>query len=120
MRANPCAGDRAFVRRLRGRHGLVAHGRRRTLACHAPTGREVQALLMRRGYDLDGKADGVIGPKRQRRSRIFKSRSGLHPDGRACASVLAGYAESEAALFRRMKSAGVVFIHDCVVHLNIK
>ena len=44
---------------------------------------------MRRGYDLDGKADGVIGTKTKQAITDFQSRSGLSPDGRACVSVLA-------------------------------
>ena len=49
----------------------------------------MQTLLMRRGYDLDGKADGVIGTKTKQAIVDFQSRSGLSPNGRASASVLA-------------------------------
>ncbi len=51
--------------------------------------REMQTLLMRRGYDLDGKADGVIGTKTKQAITDFQSKSGLSPNGRASASVLA-------------------------------
>lgn len=50
--------------------------------------RELQALLMRRGYDLDGKADGVMGRKTMAAIADFQSRSGHKPDGRASLSVL--------------------------------
>ncbi|MGH6935854.1 MAG: peptidoglycan-binding domain-containing protein [Methylocella sp.] len=49
----------------------------------------MQTLLMQRGYDLDGKADGVIGTKTQQAIVDFQSRSGLPQNGRASASVLA-------------------------------
>jgi len=75
--------------RLRGRHGLVAAWPTNDPGLSRADRREVQALLMRRGYDLDGKADGVIGTKTKQAISDFQSRSGLHPDGRACASVLA-------------------------------
>jgi lytic murein transglycosylase len=75
--------------RLRGRHGLVAAWPTKDPGLSRADRREVQALLMRRGYDLDGKADGVIGAKTTKAISDFQSRSGLHPDGRACASVLA-------------------------------
>ncbi|MGB7698866.1 MAG: lytic murein transglycosylase [Methylovirgula sp.] len=51
--------------------------------------REVQTLLIRRGYDLDGKIDGVLGPKTQAAIADFQARAGLKPDGRASQSVLA-------------------------------
>jgi Transglycosylase SLT domain/Putative peptidoglycan binding domain len=50
--------------------------------------RELQALLIQRGYDLDGKADGVIGRKSTAAIADFQARSGRKPDGRACLSVL--------------------------------
>jgi lytic murein transglycosylase len=75
--------------RLRGRHGLVAAWPTNDPGLSRADRREVQALLMKRGYDLDGKADGVIGAKTTKAISDFQSRSGLHPDGRACASVLA-------------------------------
>jgi lytic murein transglycosylase len=50
--------------------------------------RELQTLLMRRGYDLDGKIDGVIGRKTVAAIADFQARSGRKPDGRACVSVL--------------------------------
>jgi peptidoglycan hydrolase-like protein with peptidoglycan-binding domain len=49
----------------------------------------MHTLLMRRGYDLDGKADRVIGTKTQKAIVDFQSKSGLRPDGRASVSVLA-------------------------------
>jgi lytic murein transglycosylase len=51
--------------------------------------RELQALLIRRGYDLDGKMDGVIGTKTHAAIVDFQSKAGLPVHGRASASVLA-------------------------------
>jgi lytic murein transglycosylase len=75
--------------RLRGRHGLVAAWPTNDPGLSRADRREMQALLMRRGYDLDGKVDGVIGTKSKQAISDFQSRSGLHPDGRASVSVLA-------------------------------
>jgi lytic murein transglycosylase len=75
--------------RLRGRHGLVAAWPTNDPGLSRVERRELQTLLMRRGYDLDGKADGVIGAKTEHAIYDFQSHSGLHPDGRASASVLA-------------------------------
>jgi len=50
--------------------------------------RELQGLLIRRGYDLDGKVDGVMGRKTMAAIADFQSRSGRKPDGRASLSVL--------------------------------
>ena len=50
--------------------------------------REVQTLLIRHGYDLDGKVDGVLGKKTREAIAAFQSRVGLKPDGRASVSVL--------------------------------
>jgi lytic murein transglycosylase len=75
--------------RLRGRHGLVAAWPTNDPGLSRADRREMQTLLMRRGYDLDGKADGVIGTKTKQAISDFQSRSGLSPNGRASASVLA-------------------------------
>jgi lytic murein transglycosylase len=75
--------------RLRGRHGLVAGWPTNDPGLSRADRREMQTLLMRRGYDLDGKADGVVGTKTKQAISDFQSRSGLRPDGRACVSVLA-------------------------------
>ncbi len=75
--------------RLRGRHGLVAAWPTNDPALSRADRRELQTLLMRRGYDLDGKADGVIGTKTRQAIVDFQSRSGLSPNGRASVSVLA-------------------------------
>jgi membrane-bound lytic murein transglycosylase B len=48
----------------------------------------LQALLMRRGYDLAGTADGVMGRKTMAAIADFQARSGHKPDGRASLSVL--------------------------------
>lgn len=75
--------------RLRGRHGLVAAWPTNDPGLSRMERREMQTLLMRHGYDLDGKADGVIGEKTKKAIAEFQSRSGLRADGRASASVLA-------------------------------
>ncbi len=75
--------------RLRGRHGIVAAWPTSDPGLSRAEAKEVQMLLMRRGYDLDGKADGVIGTKTRKAISDFQSKSGLHPDGRASVSVLA-------------------------------
>jgi lytic murein transglycosylase len=74
--------------RLRGRHGIVAAWPTNDPGLSRAERRELQTLLMRRGYDLDGKADGVIGTKTQKAISDFQSKSGLRPDGRASVSVL--------------------------------
>jgi lytic murein transglycosylase len=75
--------------RLRGRHGLVAAWPTNDPGLSRADRREMQTLLMRRGYDLDGKADGVVGTKTKQAISDFQSRAGLSPNGRASASVLA-------------------------------
>ncbi len=75
--------------RLRGRHGIVTPWPTNDPGTSRAERREMQTLLMRRGYDLDGKADGVIGTKTRQAILDFQAKSGLHPDGRASVSVLA-------------------------------
>ncbi len=74
--------------RLRGRHGLVAAWPTNDPGLSRADRREMQTLLMKRGYDLDGKADGVIGTKTKQAISDFQSRSGLPQNGRASVSVL--------------------------------
>ncbi len=75
--------------RLRGGSGLATPWPTKDPGLSRADRRELQALLMRRGYDLDGKADGVIGTKTKRAISDFQAKAGLTPDGRASASVLA-------------------------------
>ncbi len=75
--------------RLRGRQGLVTAWPTNDLGLSRADRRELQTLLMRRGYDLDGKADGVIGTKSKQAIADFQAKAGLAPNGRASASVLA-------------------------------
>lgn len=75
--------------RLRGRRGIVAAWPTNDPGLSRAERREVQTLLMRRGYDLDGKADGVIGAKSRAAISDFQAKSGLPQTGRASASVLA-------------------------------
>ncbi len=51
--------------------------------------RELQTKLVERGYDLQGKIDGVIGDKTREAIVDFESKNGMRPDGRASESVLA-------------------------------
>ena len=50
--------------------------------------REVQTRLVQRGYDLQGKIDGMIGDKTREAITDFQGKAGLKPDGRASVSVL--------------------------------
>ncbi len=50
--------------------------------------RELQTKLVERGYDLQGKIDGVIGDKSREAIIDFQTKNGLKPDGRASLSVL--------------------------------
>ncbi len=75
--------------RLRGRHGLVTPWPTNDPGLSRADRRELQTLLMKRGYDLDGKADGVIGTKSKQAISDFQAKAGLTPDGRASVSVLA-------------------------------
>jgi lytic murein transglycosylase len=50
--------------------------------------RELQTRLIQRGYDLQGKIDGVIGDKTREAIADFQGKAGLNPDGRASVSVL--------------------------------
>jgi lytic murein transglycosylase len=75
--------------RLRGRGPIVTPWPTNDPGLSRAGRREVQALLIRRGYDLDGKIDGVLGRKTQAAIAVFQARVGLKPDGRASQSVLA-------------------------------
>jgi lytic murein transglycosylase len=74
--------------RLRGRQGIVASWPTDDPGLSRAERREVQTLLMRRGYDLDGKADGVIGAKSRQAISDFQAKAGLPQTGRASAAVL--------------------------------
>jgi lytic murein transglycosylase len=74
--------------RLRGRGPIVTPWPTNDPGLSRAGRREVQALLIRRGYDIDGKIDGVLGRKTQAAIADFQARAGLKPDGRASQSVL--------------------------------
>jgi lytic murein transglycosylase len=74
--------------RLRGRGPIVTPWPTNDPGLSRAGRREVQALLIRRGYDLDGKIDGVLGKKTQAAIADFQAHAGLKPDGRASQSVL--------------------------------
>ena len=50
--------------------------------------RELQELLLRRGFDV-GEPNGRLGPKRAPPFATIRLRSGLFPDGFATAAILA-------------------------------
>jgi lytic murein transglycosylase len=74
--------------RLRGKRGLVTPWPTNDPGLSRADRRELQALLIRRGYDLDGKTDGVIGSKTHAAILDFQARAGLQQSGRASLSVL--------------------------------
>lgn len=74
--------------RLKGKPGIVTSWPTNDPGLSRADRREVQNRLMQRGYDLEGKADGVIGAKTRNAILDFQARSGLSPDGRASVSVL--------------------------------
>lgn len=74
--------------RLRGRGSLVTPWPTNDPGLSRAGRREVQTLLIRHGYDLGGKIDGILGNKTRAAIADFQSRVGLKPDGRACVSVL--------------------------------
>jgi Transglycosylase SLT domain/Putative peptidoglycan binding domain len=74
--------------RLSGRGGIVTPWPTEDRGLSRVERREMQTLLMRRGYDLDGKADGVLGRKTLAAIADFQTRSGRRRDGRASLSVL--------------------------------
>jgi lytic murein transglycosylase len=74
--------------RLRGRGPIVTPWPTNDPGLSRAGRREVQTLLIQRGYDLDGKIDGVLGKKTQAAIADFQAHAGLKPDGRASQSVL--------------------------------
>jgi len=74
--------------RLRGRPGLQTPWPTNDPGLSRVDRREVQTRLIQRGYDLQGKIDGVIGDKTREAIADFQGRNGLKSDGRASVSVL--------------------------------
>ncbi len=74
--------------RLAGRPGLRTPWPTEDPGLSRVDRREVQTRLTQRGYDLQGKIDGVIGDKTREAIVDFQSKAGMKPDGRASASVL--------------------------------
>ena len=74
--------------RLAGRPGLQTPWPTDDPGLSRADRRDLQKLLVQRGYDLQGKIDGVIGDKTREAITDFQSRAGLKPDGRASVSVL--------------------------------
>jgi lytic murein transglycosylase len=73
--------------RLRGRPGIQAPWPTDDPGLSRSERRELQALLIRRGYDV-GDPDGVIGTKTKEAIADFEVRIGLKRDGRAGLKVL--------------------------------
>ena len=74
--------------RLAGRPGLQTPWPTDDPGLSRADRRDLQTRLVQRGYDLQGKIDGVIGDKTREAIVDFQQRSGLRPDGRASQSVL--------------------------------
>lgn len=74
--------------RLRGQPGLRTPWPTDDPGLSRADRREVQTRLVQRGYDLQGKIDGVVGDKTREAIADFQGKSGLKPDGRASVSVL--------------------------------
>lgn len=73
---------------LRGRPGLQTPWPTDDPGLSRAARRELQTRLIQRGYDLQGKIDGVIGDKTREAIADFQGKAGLKPDGRASVSVL--------------------------------
>jgi len=109
---NLCAASRFCPTAARTARACRGHGRRRPWPVTRPTGARCRRFSWGGGYDLDGKRrDGVIGAKTTKAISDFQSRSGLLRTAAPAPPCSPGYAESEAALFRRMKALAW-FIHD--------
>ena len=74
--------------RLAGRPGLQTPWPTDDPGLSRADRRELQTRLTQRGYDLQGKIDGVIGDKSREAITDFQGKAGLRPDGRASVSVL--------------------------------
>lgn len=73
--------------RLRGKPGLVASWPTNDPGLSRAERREMQALLIRDGYDV-GNPNGAMGNMTHAAILAFQARKGLSPDGRAAKSVL--------------------------------
>ena len=73
--------------RLRDKPGLIAAWPTQDPGLSRVERREMQALLIRHGYDV-GEPNGAMGNKTHAAIMDFQSRAGLKPDGRAAKSVL--------------------------------
>jgi membrane-bound lytic murein transglycosylase B len=74
--------------RLRG-EGPFAHSWPRSERVLSGAERfEVQQLLARRGFDIGGQPDGLIGPRSRSAIQRFQASAGMVPDGFASAAVL--------------------------------
>jgi lytic murein transglycosylase len=74
--------------RLRGRPGQQTPWPTNDPGLSRVARRELQTRLIQRGYDLEGKVDGVIGDRTREAIADFQGKNGLKPDGRASVSVL--------------------------------
>ena len=74
--------------RVRGEGAFVTPWPTDDLGLSREGRREVQKRLMDLGYDLDGKADGVMGTKTRAAIADFQSKNGMKRDGRAGRKLL--------------------------------
>ena len=80
--------SRSLSDRLRGLPGIQTPWPTDDPGLSRADRREVQTRLTQRGYDLQGKIDGVIGDKTREAIVDFQGKAGMRPDGRASQSVL--------------------------------
>jgi lytic murein transglycosylase len=73
--------------RLRGQGGVQAAWPTTDRGLSRAERKEVQELLLKRGYDI-GEADGAIGARTRQAISQYQSRIGMTPDGRAGGYVL--------------------------------
>jgi hypothetical protein len=72
---------------LRGQGGVQAAWPTTDRGLSRAERKEVQQLLLKRGYDI-GEADGAIGARTRQAISQYQSRIGMTPDGRAGGYVL--------------------------------
>jgi lytic murein transglycosylase len=74
--------------RLRGRPGIRTPWPTDDAGLSRAERRELQALLVARGYDIGGPPNGAVGPKTRAAIEDVESRIGMKPSGRAGQKVL--------------------------------
>ena len=74
--------------RLKGGEGIVTPWPTEDPGLARTERREVQMLLEKRGYDVGGKHDGVMGTKTREAIADYEQRKGMKRDGRAGKKLL--------------------------------